>query len=109
MAQLFALRQQHFAANASGDMLMITIEEPKRPDAEQVPQSVHGNMPLSDKWKAEPEFIGGKPQRLVPGSIGTREKALALAVRQALLMIVDAIEVYIGTEIRTAELRKRAR
>lgn len=38
-----------------------------------------------------------------------RERTLWLAFRQALLMIVDAIEVYIGIETRTAELRKRSR
>ncbi len=39
--------------------------------------------------------------------VDPRTRALALAVRQALLMIVDAIEVWLGMEVRTAELRRR--
>jgi hypothetical protein len=41
--------------------------------------------------------------------IDERNRKLAMAIRQALLMAVDAIEVYIGIEVRTAELRKEKR
>ena len=38
-----------------------------------------------------------------------RNRELALAVRQALLMLVDALERWLGMEPRTAELRKGRR
>lgn len=59
---------------------------PQPPDPAFVPQSVRGSFP----------------------AIEPRTRALLMAVRQALLMIVDALEVYAEIE-RTAELRKRTR
>lgn len=41
--------------------------------------------------------------------IEPRQRALFDGLRQALLMAVDAIERYLGTEPRTAELRKERR
>jgi hypothetical protein len=38
-----------------------------------------------------------------------RLRPLMLAIRQALLMIVDAIEIYLEMETRTAELRRERR
>lgn len=35
------------------------------------------------------------------------DRDLWLKIRQALLMVVDAIERYVGIEPRTAELRRR--
>lgn len=40
--------------------------------------------------------------------LNNRTRVLLLAVRQALLMLVDAIEVYIGVS-RTSEMRRRAK
>ena len=59
--------------------------------------------PLDDPFATA--IVDAGPTIVLPA----RERALWLAFRQALLMIVDAIEVYIGTDVRTAELRKRAR
>lgn len=42
-----------------------------------------------------------------PPLVDTRTRTLLVAVRQALLSMVNAIEVYLDMEPRTSELRRR--
>lgn len=50
--------------------------------------------------------LGRNAEKRTP-DLDARTVALWEAVRQALLMVVNAIEVYLCFEVRTAELRKR--
>lgn len=48
------------------------------------------------------------PVKVTPKhNLDDRTVALWMGVREALLMVVNAIEVYLCFEVRTAELRKR--
>lgn len=82
---------------------MQPVNPPPRPDPRIVPQTIVGNYPARD-YEVPAQHIIVQDAPIEP-----RARALAMTVRQALLMVVDAIEVYIGTEVRTSELRKAKR
>lgn len=57
---------------------------------------------------ADPSMVNVRQRPHAP-AIAADQRVLWLAMRQALLMVVDAIEVYLQLENRTSELRRRAK